>query len=530
MAKVPENKKADVANVAQSLSKSELASKIWETSNKLRAKIKANEFKDYILGFMFYKFLSDTEEQFLAKQGASKEDLKDADADLISMIQDELGYYIEYKDLFSSWVDKGINLCTSDVSEALIRFNSQIKPNYKKVYENIFSTLSGGLSKFGENMGTRDKAVRDMTAMTGQIPATSDKYDVMGYIYEFFIYKFAVAAKEDGAFYTPHEVSKLLAMIVAKAVSDAKKETVQIYDPTCGSAGLLLTIGDAMMEAGIDHDNVQYFGQELITETYNLSRMNLVMKGCKPAQITIRNGDTLEDDWPYFDENTPYNPVFVDAVVSNPPYSQHWEPNGKENDARFRGYGLAPKTKADYAFLLHSLYHLKPDGVMGIVLPHGTLFRGSTEGAIRKQLIENNQIETIIGLPANLFYSTGIPTLLMILRKNRPNDDTVLFIDASNECKKEKKQNVLTEENLKKIFDAVVARKDVDKFARLVSKKEIIANDYNLNIPRYVDTSEEEEELNIDDVRAEIAGIEKEESETLKTINAMMAALGLGGI
>ncbi len=492
------------------MTKQELASKIWETANKLRSKIKANEYKDYILGFMFYKFLSDSEEQFLSKNDATKEDIKGADEDTVKMIQDELGYYIEYNDLFSTWEDKGINLGTSDVSEALIRFNSQIKSEYRRVYENIFSTLSGGLSKFGENMGTRDKAVRDMVAMTGEIPSTSEEYDVMGYIYEFLIYKFATAAKDDGAFYTPHEVSRLISKIVAKTVTDTGKEHVQVYDPTCGSAGLLLTIGDAMTDAGIDRDEIIYFGQEKITETYNLSRMNLVMKGCKPAQITIRNGDTLEDDWPYFDDNTPYQPVFVDAVVSNPPYSQSWEIEGKENDVRFRGYGLAPKGKADYAFLLHCLYHLKPDGIMGIVLPHGVLFRGSSEGAIRKQLVENNQIETIIGLPANLFYSTSIPTIIMILRKNRTTDDKILFVDASKEYKSEKKQNVLTEENITKIFETVVNRQDVDRFAHLAGKDEIIANDYNLNIPRYVDTFEPEEEIDISEKAKEIKAIDAE--------------------
>ena len=516
--------------MADAITKQELASKIWETANRLRSKIKANEYKDYILGFMFYKFLSDTEEQFLSKNDASKEDIKDNDPDAIKMIQDELGYFIAYDDLFSSWVDKGINLITSHVSDALIRFNSQIKPEYKKVYENIFSTLSGGLSKFGESMGSRDKAVRDMVAMTGEIPATSDEYDVMGYIYEFLIFKFATAAKDDGAFYTPHEVSKLISMIVAKYIGNMNKDSVQVYDPTCGSAGLLLTIGDAMIEVGIDKDNIRYYGQEKITETYNLSRMNLVMKGCKPGQIYTRNGDTLEDDWPYFDDTVKYEPVFVDAVVSNPPYSLRWEPDNKESDPRFKGYGLAPKSKADYAFLLHSLYHLKPDGIMGIVLPHGVLFRGGTEGAIRKQLIENNQIETIIGLPSNLFYNTPIPTLIMILRKNRVNDDSVLFVDASKEYKSEKKQNVLTEDNLKKIFEAVVARKDIDKFAHLATKDEIISNDYNLNIPRYVDTTEEEPDIAIDDVRSEIAQIKIDEQNAINNINAMMAELGLGGI
>ena len=513
--------------MSTTLTKQELASKIWETANKLRSKIKANEYKDYIIGFMFYKFLSDSEERFLQENGASKNDIKNPDEDIIKMIQDELGYFISCEDLFSSWVEKGIGLTTSNVSEALTRFNNQIKQTYKKVYENIFSTLSSGLSKFGENMGSRDKAVRDMVAMTGEIPATSDEYDVMGYIYEFLIFKFATAAKDDGAFYTPHEVSRLISMIVANSVSKLDKKHVQVYDPTCGSAGLLLTIGDAMVDVGIARDEIKYFGQEKITETYNLSRMNLVMKGCKPAQIAVRNGDTLEDDWPYFDENTAYQPVFVDAVVSNPPYSLRWETEGKENDVRFRGYGIAPKTKADYAFLLHCLYHLKPDGVMGIVLPHGVLFRGGTEGAIRKQLIENNQIETIIGLPANLFYNTSIPTLIMILRKNRTNDDSVLFIDANKEYKAEKKQNVLTEENLDKIFNAVIERKDVDKFAHLATKQEIIDNNYNLNIPRYVDTFEEEEPVDIQAVRTELADITAKKQAAINKINEGLRLLGL---
>lgn len=511
------------------LSKQELASKIWETANRLRSKIKANEYKDYILGFMFYKFLSDKEEQYLIANGETKDILKDIDEDSKNMILDELGYYIGYDDLFSTWLDMGTALATNCVSDALIRFNQSIKHGYERVYLNIFATLYGGLSKFGETMGSRDHAVREVISMISEIPTTSNEYDVMGYIYEYLIFKFATAAKDDGAFYTPHEVSRLISMIIAKNIADTGITDVSVYDPTCGSAGLLLTIGDEMRNVGIDKDKIKYYGQEKITETYNLSRMNLVMKGCKPAQIFVRNGDTLEDDWPYFDETSAYNPAFVNAVVSNPPYSLNWDPNGKENDNRFKGYGVAPKSKADYAFLLHCLYHLRPDGVMGIVLPHGVLFRGSSEGAIRKKLIENNQIETIIGLPANLFFSTGIPTIIMVLRKNR-NNDSVLFIDASKEFKKDKKQNVLDEKHIAKIFEAVVDRKDVDKFAHLASKQEIIDNDYNLNIPRYVDTSEPEEIIDLDEVRKNISDLVTQEQECKNTINKMMAELGLQGI
>lgn len=524
------------------LTKQQLASKIWATANKLRTKIKASEYKDYILGFMFYKFLSDKEEIFLASQDATKDDIKDiaydTDDDTVRMIQDELGYFIEYSDLFSSWKDLEVNLNTQCVAEALSRFNKQIKDEYKKVYTNIFSTLSGGLSRLGSESGSRDKAVRDIIDMVDEIPVTNEDYDVMGYIYEYFIFQFATAAKDDGAFYTPHEVSQLISMIVAEECKDLDR--VQVYDPTCGSAGLLLTIGECFTKY-VDKDKIEYFGQEKITETYNLSRMNLVLKGVKPQKIFVRNGDTLEDDWPYFDENTAYQPVFVDAVVSNPPYSLNWEPDNKETDVRFRNYGVAPKSKADYAFLLHSLYHLKSTGVMGIVLPHGVLFRGAKEGMIRKALIDNNHIETIIGLPANLFFATGIPTIIMILRKNRTAtyinengdevvDDRILFVDASKEFKSEKKQNVLTKENIKKIFDTVVARDDVDKFAHLATKAEIVGNEYNLNIPRYVDTSEEEEPIDIDEVRSDIDKCRAEKSQVLSSINKMMAELGLKGI
>lgn len=507
----------------QQLTKQELATKIWEAANTLRSKIKAAEYKDYILGFMFYKFLSDKEEKFLADNDATKADIENASESLISMIKDGIGYYIAKDDLFSSWVEDGVNLTTGIVSEAIGRFDKNIKDDYRKVYEKIFATLAYGLGKLGDTSGSRDKAVRDIIGLINEIPATNDDYDVMGYIYEFFIFKFATAAKDDGAFYTPHEVSELIARILAQDLK-GREGQIQVYDPPCGSAGLLLTIGQAAKDVGIDPDKIMYYGQEKITETYNYSRMNLIMKGIKSPQICIRNGDTLEDDWPYFDESTGYQPVFVDACCANPPYSLRWDPTNKENDVRFRGYGVAPKTKADYAFLLHCLYHLKPDGVMGIVLPHGVLFRGGAEETIRKALIDNHNIETIIGLPANLFYSTGIPTLVAILRKNRDSSD-ILFIDASKEFQAGKKQNVLTESNIQKIFDTVMVRKDVDKFAHLATIDEIRENGYNLNIPRYVDTFEKEELIDIDAVLSSINKYQSEKDEAWAKLREMIAQL-----
>lgn len=277
------------------------------------------------------------------------------------------------------------------------------------------------------------------------------------------------------------------------------REKIEIFDPTSGSGSLLINIGKSASKY-IEGDNkVKYYAQELKQNTYNLTRMNLVMRGIEADNIVTRNGDTLEDDWPYFDENDPtgtYNPLYVDAVVSNPPYSQAWNPTDKETDPRYAGYGLAPKGKADYAFLLHDLYHIKPDGIMTIVLPHGVLFRGGEEGEIRKNLIEKNKIDTIIGLPANIFYGTGIPTIIMVLKQKRSNTD-VLIVDASKGFVKEGKNNKLRASDIKRIVDVVTRRESVEKYSKVVSRDEIRANDYNLNIPRYVDSSEAAESWDI---------------------------------
>lgn len=512
--------KTEEIMTSKEMTKQEVATTIWNAANALRGSIKPGEYKDYVLGFIFYKFLCQKEELYLESEGGSKEDLKDIDNDTKALICNTLGYFITYDDLFSSWKSNK-NLTAGDVSDALSHFNDSINDVYKKVFLNILSVLRGGIMKFGDNAGARDKTIRDLIAVIEEIPATSDDYDVLGYIYEFFVYKFA--STDDGEYYTPHEISELISKIIAEASKG--KKSLKVYDPTSGSAGLLLTVGDAC-EKYIPKDKIEYFGQEKILETYNLSRMNLNMKGIAPSNIFMRNGDTLADDWPYFDENTAYSPLFVDACVANPPYSLNWNTQDADKDERFKNYGVAPSSKADYAFLLHCLYHLKPDGVMGIVLPHGVLFRGGSEGAIRKALIENHQIDTIIGLPANLFFATSIPTIIMILRKTRKDRD-ILFIDASKECIKEKKQNKLTPENIMKIFDAVVARKDIEKFAHLASYDEIKDNEYNLNIPRYVDTSEKEEPIDIVQVSNDIAELESEKKKLTAELNEAFKLLGI---
>ena len=459
------------------MNKQQLAAKIWESANRMRGKVDASEYKDFILGFIFYKYLSEKEEQFFLGEGmtaADMEQLVEEDEETVGYAQNRLGYFISYQNLFSTWVKAGNDFTVSQVYEALSAFSRLVSPLYKRVFDGIFITLQTGLSKLGDNTGSQTKAVRDLIHLIQTIPmSTRQDYDVLGYIYEDLISKFASnAGKKAGEFYTPHEVSVLMADIVAHHLRS--QDEIRIYDPTSGSGSLLITIGDAVKRRMGDEDGIAYYAQELNQSTYNLTRMNLVMRGIKPSNITVRNGDTLEEDWPYFDDSDPsgtYDPLYVDAVVSNPPYSQRWEPEGKENDIRF-AYGVAPRSKADYAFLLHDLYHLKPSGVMCIVLPHGVLFRGGEEGAIRRNLIENEKIAAIIGLPDNILFGTGIPTIIMVLRQKREESD-VLIIDASKGFEKVGKNNQLRSSDIRRIVDTVTARQTVEGYSRLVTKEEI---------------------------------------------------------
>lgn len=492
------------------MNKQQLASKIWESANKMRSKIEANEYKDYILGFIFYKFLSDKEENTLRSMGLSG-DLEIVTEDnqrIVKTMQDRIGYFISYENLFSTWISKKNDFDVSNVRDALSAFNRLINESHKKVFEKIFDTLQTGLSKLGDNSKSQTKAISDLIYLIKDIPMDGRQdYDVLGFIYEYLISNFAAnAGKKAGEFYTPHEVSQLMSDIIANHLKD--RENIEIYDPTSGSGSLLINIGNSVSKYVKDPNKIKYYAQELKQNTYNLTRMNLIMRGILPDNIVTRNGDTLEDDWPFFDEKHEYTPLFIDAVVSNPPYSQNWNPQDKEADSRYKNYGLAPKAKADYAFLLHDLYHLKSDGIMTIVLPHGVLFRGGEEKEIRKNLIEKNNIDTIIGLPSNIFFGTGIPTIIMVLKKQKNNTD-IQIIDASKGFIKEGKNNKLRACDIKKIVDTVINRNDIEKYSRIVSREEIRENDYNLNIPRYVDSSEEQETFDI--YASMYGGIPKEE-------------------
>ncbi len=513
------------------MNKQQLAAKIWDGANKMRSKIEANEYKDYILGFIFYKFLSDKETDFCkSKKMTDLKQLDENNTKTVEYLQNNQGYFIAYNNLFSTWIEKKNDFTTGDVTDALSAFDRIVAKDkntaHKKLFNNIFRTLQTGLGKLGDNTTSRTKAIRDLIYLVDTIPMNGKQdYDVLGFIYEYLISMFAAnAGKKAGEFYTPHEVSVLMAEIIANHLKDNGQTNFEIYDPTSGSGSLLITIGDAIAKHIEGKDNIKYYAQELIESTYNLTRMNLIMRNISANNITTRNADTLELDWPFFDDENPsgtYNLMRVDAVVSNPPYSQHWDTENKEYQPRYE-YGVAPASKADYAFLLHDLYHVKPDGIMTIVLPHGVLFRGKagkdgaageSEYEIRKNLIENNKIDTIIGLPANIFFGTGIPTIIIVLKPTKKTDD-VLIIDASKYFTKEGKQNKLQASDIKRIVDTVIERKTVNKFSRVVSKDEIRSNDYNLNIPRYVDSSEDAE--NYDIYASVIGGIPKNEVEKYK--------------
>lgn len=486
------------------MNKQELAKLIWDSAQNMRGSIEAAKYKDYIFGFMFYKYLSEKEEKYLLDQGMPKDELKqltESDNATVTDVQDHIGYFIEYKNLFSNWYNIGLDFSIDDVRVGLSAFNRNINTRNKnmyKVYSGIFDTMQANLKDLGSTDAEQSKVARELVKTINKIPmAGKEDYDVLGYVYEYLLSNFAAGAgKKAGEFYSPHSIAMIISEIIANHHKD--KDEISVYDMAAGSSSLLITVGKAVSKHMNNPNGVKYYAQELITDTYNLARMNLIMKDVIPDNIIIRNGNTLSDDWPFFEdsdkENT-YNPVWVDAVAANPPYSAHYDQSICDGDPRF-DYGIAPASKADYAFLQHGLYHLNENGIMGIVLPHGVLFRGGEEETIRKNLIEHHHIKAIIGLPAGIFYGTGIPTIIMVLCKKR-EDSSILIVDASKGFIKEGKQNALRAKDIKKITDTVNNRKEIPGYSRIVTLEEIQENGYNLNIPRYVDSSKKPESYDI---------------------------------
>lgn len=526
---------------------SNIGSKLWAMANQLRSKMDASEYKDYILSFLFYRYLSEHQEEYLVKQDLvdvepgqtvdeayREQAVGDELNDYLEDIASSLGYAIAPEDTWANLVNKVNNnsIIPSDFQDIFDHFNKNaaLNINAAQDFTGVFSNVNVGDNKLGSTTTERAKALSKVVTLIDDFEYKGeDGKDVLGEVYEYLIGQFAASAgKKGGEFYTPHEVSQVLAKIVTDGLQESDQEFT-VYDPTCGSGSLLMTVQNEV-PGGSRQGAVRFYGQELNNTTYNLARMNLMLHGVNYNNMSIHNADTLESDWPDgVGKDGIDHPRSFDAVVANPPYSAHWDNNDdKLKDPRFKDYEkLAPKTKADYAFVLHGLYHLKEEGTMAVVLPHGVLFRGAAEGTIRKHLIENangNQIYAVIGLPANLFYGTSIPTVIVVFKKQRTTND-ILFIDASKDFEKGKNQNHLTQENIDKIIETYKNRQDVEKYAHVATIEEIRDNDYNLNIPRYVDTFEEEPEIDLDEVEKQLAEDDKEIAELEAKIEEQLKQL-----
>ncbi|EPF03439.1 MULTISPECIES: type I restriction-modification system subunit M [Bacillus] len=489
---------------------SELHKKLWAMANDLRGQMDAYEFKDYILGLIFYRYLSEKVE-FRANELLKEDEISFAEAwgneeykeDLAEYLVSELGYVIEPQYLFSNLVieiEKGIkgNFDVELLQNGVKAIEaSTLGTDSQEDFQNLFDDMDLTSSKLGRTVEARSKLIAKVVVNIAEIPFLQDdvEIDVLGDAYEYMISQFAAnAGKKAGEFYTPQQVSRIL----AKIVTAGKSEIRNVYDGTCGSGSLLLRVGK---EARV----YKYFGQEKVSTTYNLARMNMLLHDIPYKRFDIKNADTLEEPQ-HLDER-------FEAIVANPPYSAKWSADDKfKDDERFSAYSkLAPKSKADFAFVQHFIHQLDDNGTFAVVLPHGVLFRGAAEGAIRKYLIEEkNYLDAVIGLPANIFYGTSIPTCILVFKKCRKHDDNVIFIDASNEFEKGKNQNLLTDENVEKIVSTYLNRDAIDKYSHAATLEQIKENDYNLNIPRYVDTFEEEEPVDLDVVAKRLKEIDEE--------------------
>lgn len=522
------------------ISKEEIQRRLWNGANELRGSMDASRYKDYMLGLMFYKFLSDKTLRAYVSVSKSKavgDELVKEYADMvqksgtanaanpvIKMLKKYLGYYVLPHQLYPSWVIS-INSGDFEVEKVISSLNDFEKSVADSASSGDFTGLFSGLdltdTALGSSLKQRSDNIKALIMLFADLNMIElQENDILGDAYEYLIGMFALeSGKKAGEFYTPHYVSEIIAQIAAKSAS-----ITTIYDPAVGSGSLLLTVKGHLDEE--QKKSLHYYGQEKNTATYNLTRMNLLLHGVNPANMDIRNGDTLAEDWPE-DPSRPGQGITFDAVVMNPPYSaKNWNKAGlKGTDPRFEYIGgiLPPDNKGDYAFLLHGLYHLDTNGTMGIVLPHGVLFRGAAEGEIRKRLIDKELIDAVIGLPAGMFTNTGIPVIVMILKKNRKLGTPVVIIDASQGFSKQGKQNVLRERDIAKVVDTYMTRKEVSGFCHLATKAEIVANDYNLNIPRYVESKQTETGGDVD--AHLLGGIPKSDIDSLNVLNSLVPNL-----
>lgn len=513
--------------------KKQLETQLWNIANELRGKMDADEFRDYILGFIFFKYLSEKmhlyADELLKADNISFTDLNannNKDAQYLEAVKEEalgkLGYFLKPNELFSAIAKRG-NSEAVDESNFIIEDLTSILNNIEQStmgteseddFGNLFEDLDLNSTKLGKSVDARNKLIAKVLAHLDKIDfkLQDAESDVLGDAYEYLIAQFASGAgKKAGEFYTPQQVSKVL----AKLVTLDKDKIKSVYDPTCGSSSLLLRVAK---EANVAH----FYGQELNRTTYNLARMNMILHDVHYKRFDIRQEDTLEKPQ-HFDQK-------FEAIVANPPFSAKWSANDLFlGDERFSHYGkLAPKSKADYAFVQHMLFHLDEQGTMAVVLPHGALFRSGAEGHIREFIIkEKNCLDAVIGLPANIFYGTSIPTCIMVFKKHRQYEQDILFIDASEEFEKIKTQNYLTDAHVQKIINTYKRRETIDKYSYVSDVSEVKENDYNLNIPRYVDTFEEEEPVDLEAVSQQLKQQDQQLKETDKQIAEFCSELNI---
>lgn len=510
----------------QQSQQAELQKQLWSIANSLRGNMDANDFKNYILGLIFYRYLSENLVNYVenvmlrnkmkyADMFKDKEQAQEFKSDLIE--EENIGYCIEPEYLWSTLIDN-IKTGKFDISmlakAVTVISESTLGNESEDDFENLFEDMDLNNSKLGRGEAERTKLISTIMLKIDDIDFHHEdaEIDVLGDAYEYLISNFAASAgKKAGEFYTPQQVSRIL----AKLVTLNKSKLQSVYDPTCGSGSLLLRVGKECKVSS-------YYGQEFNSTTYNLARMNMLLHGVSFKHFDIKNDDTLE--------RPRHLDMKFDAIVANPPYSANWSADPKfMEDERFSVYGkLAPKSKADFAFIQHMIYQLSDNGTMAVVLPHGVLFRGASEGVIRKYLIEEkNYLDAVIGLPANIFFGTSIPTCILVFKKCRENEDNILFIDASKDFEAGKNQNRLRDEDVDKIIETYKNRVEIEKYCHVAPMSEIKENEYNLNIPRYVDTFEEEEEIDIKAVQQDLKDIDKQIAEVDKELNAYLKELGL---
>ena len=512
--------------------KRKLQAQLWSICNHLRGRMNGDEYRDYILGFIFYKFLSENlyliAQNALEGEGLDYADLDESDPEMEEIIEaireeavDALGYHLKPSQLFRNVVarikaDKDVFIL-GDVQAVLSDIeNSTRGEESEEEFVHLFEDMDLNSSKLGKNPDARNSVVKDILTRLAEIDFKLNEVeaDVLGDSYEYLISNFASSAgKKAGEFYTPQMVSEILACIVTMG----KTELKSAYDPTTGSGSLLLRIARKVNKVG------RFYGQEQNRTTFNLARMNMILHGVHYKDFDLKQDDTLE--------RPQHLNLRFEAVVANPPFSMNWSANPLFlNDDRFSSYGkLAPKTKADFAFIQHMVHQLDEDGTAAIVVPHGVLFRGAAEGHIREHMIrEMNVLDAVIGLPPNLFFGTGIPAAILVLKKCREDAENVLFIDASREFARGTNQNTLRQEDVDKIIKTLADRSTIDKYSYLAPLSEIAENDYNLNIPRYVDTFEEEEEIDLMTVQGERSQIEEEVMKLNERMKGYLKELGYG--